>query len=220
MKVAVMQPYFCPYIGYFQLVAAVDKFVFYDDVNFIKGGWINRNNIISNNKEFLFTIPLVDASSFRLIKDTMVNWRSKEIDKLINNIRLSYAKAPYFKEVFPIITDIFSPKPETIAELAANSVISFSKYLELTTEFKVSSEGNYEKTGDRVTNLINILNAEGSDSYINPIGGQELYSKEEFRKHGVELNFLKGTGSLSIIDVCMKQNKSEIQETLKTFSLV
>jgi hypothetical protein len=220
MNVAVMQPYFCPYIGYFQLVSAVDKFIFYDDVNYIKGGWINRNKIISSDREFLFSIPLVDASSFRLIKDTQVNWKSKEIDKLISNIQRSYARTPHFNEVFPIIADIFSRRAETISELAIDSVMSFAKYLEIKTEFKVSSKEGYEKTGDRVANLIHIMNAEGSTEYINPIGGQELYAKDDFSRHGVTLNFLKGTGSLSIIDVCMKHAKSEIQETLKTYSLV
>jgi len=220
MTVAIMQPYFCPYIGYFQLVAAVDQFVFYDDVNYIKGGWINRNKIISNGKEFLFTIPLTDASSFRLIKDTMINWKSKEIEKFINNVRLSYGKAPFFSEVFPVVQDIFATKPQTISELAIDSVIRFSQYLEIPTTFKVSSKGNYVKTEDKVQNLVNILQVEGSAHYINPIGGQELYAKEDFSKHGVQLNFLKGSGSLSIIDVCMKQHKSEIQETLKNYSLI
>jgi len=215
-----MQPYFCPYIGYFQLVAAVDKFIFYDDVNYIKGGWINRNKIISGNKEFLFTIPLADASSFRLIRDTQVNWKSKEISKFISNVALSYKKAPYFAEVFPVFEAIFASKPETIAQLAIQSVTGFSRYLGIPTEFKVSSEGNYGKTDDRVQNLVNILNAEGSVHYINPIGGQELYAKEDFSKHGIELNFIKGTGSLSIIDVCMKTPKSEIQETLKNYTLI
>ena len=69
MKVAIMQPYFLPYIGYFQLINAVDVFVFYDDVNFIKGGWINRNNLLVNKGKYLFTIPLTEASSNNLISE-------------------------------------------------------------------------------------------------------------------------------------------------------
>lgn len=215
-----MQPYFCPYLGYFQLVASVQKFVFYDDVNFIKGGWINRNKIVSNNKEFLFTIPLVDASSFRLIKDTMINWRSKEIDKFITNVRLSYNRAPFFKDVFPIVEQIFAQKPDTISQLAIESVIRFSEYLEIPTEFKVSSTEGYEKAGDRVINLVNIIEREKANEYINPIGGQELYDKEAFLKHGVKLHFLKGSPSLSIIDVCMNNSKAEIQGMLNGYTLL
>jgi hypothetical protein len=220
MRVAIMQPYFCPYIGYFQLVAAVDKFIFYDDVNFIKGGWINRNRIISNNKEFLFTIPLTDASSFRLIKDTQVNWKSKDISKFVANVDLSYRKAPFYNEVMPIVKDIFDARPDTISQLAIDSVIRFSQYLGLTTEFKVSSQGGYTKTEDRVQNLVNILNAEGGEHYINPIGGQELYATEDFSRHGVKLSFLKGTGSLSVIDVCMNTPREEIQQTLQNYTLL
>jgi hypothetical protein len=220
MRIAIMQPYFCPYLGYFQLVASVDKFIFYDDVNFIKGGWINRNKIISNNQEFLFAIPLVDASSFRLIKDTQVNWKSKEAGKLVTNIKHSYAKAPFFNEVFPIVEQIFDNKPETISRLAIDSIVSFSKYLGIPTEFKVSSEGEYEKTGDRVLNLVDIIKKEGATHYINPIGGQELYTKEAFQQHGIELSFIKGTSSLSIIDVCMKQDKEDIRKMLNDYTLI
>ncbi len=220
MKVAIMQPYFCPYLGYFQLVAAVDTFVFYDDVNFIKGGWINRNRIMSNGREFLFTIPLTDASSFRLIHDTQVNWRSKDVDKFVTNVRLSYKKAPYYNDVMPIVDAIFAARPDTISQLAIDSVIRFSQYLGIETKFKVSSEGGYARTDDRVQNLINILAAEGGDHYINPIGGQELYAPEDFAPHGVQLNFLKGTGSLSIIDVCMNTAPGEVNELLKNYTLI
>lgn len=220
MKVAIMQPYFCPYLGYFQLVAAVDTFVFYDDVNFIKGGWINRNRIMSNGREFLFTIPLTDASSFRLIRDTQVNWRSKDVEKFVTNVRLSYRKAPFYNDVMPIVDAIFAARPDTISQLAIDSVIRFSQYLGIETKFKVSSEGGYARTDDRVQNLINILAAEGGDHYINPIGGQELYAPEDFAPHGVQLNFLKGTGSLSIIDVCMNTAPGEVNELLKNYTLI
>lgn len=220
MRTAIMQPYFCPYIGYFQLITSVDIFIFYDDVHFIKGGWINRNKIISNGQEYLFTIPLADASSFKLIKDTEVNWKVKDIPKLLNNIKLSYSKAPYFKEVFPLVEGIFEKKHRTISEMAIESVKTFSEYLGIKTQFKISSEGGYTRTDDKVQNLVNILKAEDCNHYINPIGGMELYSKEEFAKHGIVLNFNKGTGSLSIIDVCMRTPVEEIQQTLGNYTLI
>lgn len=220
MKAAIMQPYVCPYLGYFQLVAAVDLFVFYDDVNYIRGGWINRNRITTMGKEFLFTIPIVDASSYRLIKDTEINWKLKEMAKIHNNIRHSYARSPFFKEVFPIVDALFSAQHRTISEMAIDSVKKFSEYLGIQTKFKTSSEEEYVKTDDRVQNLVNILQPEKADHYINPIGGQELYSKEDFAPHGIELSFIKGTGSLSIIDVCMQHSRDEIQEMLKNYTLI
>lgn len=220
MTAAIMQPYFCPYIGYFQLVAATDLFVFYDDVNYIRGGWINRNRIISGGKEFLFTVPIADASSYRLIKDTEVNWAVKDMAKIHNNIRHSYARSPYFSDVFAIVDTIFAARHPTISALAIDSVKRFSHYLGLATEFKISSEEGYQKTDDRVQNLVNILKAEGAEHYINPIGGQELYKKEDFLAHGIKLNFIKGTGSLSIIDVCMTHSRDEVREMLKNYSLI
>lgn len=220
MKIAIMQPYFCPYIGYFQLVASVDRFIFYDDVNYIKGGWINRNRIVSNGKEFLFTIPLVDASSFKLIKDTEINWKSKEITKLVNNIRMSYKKSPFYDDVFPLVEGLFDKRPDTIAELAIDSVVTFSNYLGLTTDFRTSSEQAYDKTGDKVLNIVNILKAEQAADYINPIGGQDIYTKEQFAEHNIRLDFINGTGSLSIIDVCMNQDKDFVRETIMQYQLV
>ncbi len=220
MKIAIMQPYFCPYIGYFQLVSSVDRYVFYDDVNFIKGGWINRNRIISNKQEFLFTIPLSDASSFKLIKDTYINWKSKEVSKFINNVKLSYKKAPFFNEVFPMVEHFFDKRPNTISELAIDSVVTFSGYLGLNTEFRISSKEGYEKTGDKVRNIVNILECEGAAEYINPIGGQGIYTKEQFEAYGIRLNFLKGSGSLSIIDICMNHDKETIKQMLTEYTLV
>jgi hypothetical protein len=220
MKAAIMQPYVCPYLGYFQLVGAVDLFVFYDDVNYIRGGWINRNRIMSMGKEFLFTIPIVDASSYRLIKDTEINWKLKEMAKIHTNIRHSYARSPYFKDVFPVVDELFAARHRTISEMAIGSVKKFSEYLGLQTKFKTSSEEGYVKTEDRVQNLVNILEPEHADHYINPIGGQELYKKEDFEPHGITLNFIKGTGSLSIIDVCMQHSREEVREMLKNYTLI
>ncbi|GAA4463374.1 WbqC family protein [Nemorincola caseinilytica] len=202
------------------MVASVDLFIFYDDVHYIKGGWINRNKIISGNKEYLFTIPLADASSFKLIKDTGVNWKVKDIPKLLSNIKMSYARAPYFKDVMPIVEDIFSRRQETISQMAIDSVMAFSRYLGIGTQFKVSSQEGYARTDDRLQNLVNILNAEKSDHYINPIGGMELYTKEEFAQHGIKLNFIKGQGSLSIIDVCMSRPVDKIKETISNYTLI
>ncbi len=221
MRTAIMQPYFCPYLGYFQLVAAVDLFIFYDDVTFIRGGWINRNKIMSNGKEFLFTIPIADASSYRLIKDTEVNRKVKDIGKLLNNIKMSYARAACFKDVFPVVEDIFLRNQRTISEMAIDSVTAFSRYLGIDTQFKVSSEQGYSRSDDRVQNLLNILKTEGSNHYINPIGGMELYAKDDFAAHGVQLDFIKGKGSLSIIDVCMNTPAPQVLEIIKNeYSLI
>lgn len=217
MKLAVMQPYFLPYIGYFQMINAVDKFVFYDDVTYIKNGWINRNRVKGGT---IFTIPLKNQSSNRLIRNTEVLWSSRFINKFLKTIQQTYSKSPYFSEVFPIVEDIINSQPNTISELAIDSVIKFSDYMGIDTEFKVSSEAEYLKGEDKVINLINICNQENTNHYINSIGGQSLYDKATFKSLGITLNFIQTQPSLSIIDECFSKSLEELQNELNNYTLI
>ena len=127
MKVAIMQPYFFPYIGYFQLINLVDVFVVYDDVNYIKKGWINRNNILINKKSFLFSLPLQNMSQNKLINEIFLvedtNWRIS----LLNTIQITYKNAPYFDEVYSLIEEIISYKiNQQKRHLPSNKYFSFS----------------------------------------------------------------------------------------------
>ena len=219
-KIAICQPYFAPYIGYFQLINAVDVFVSYDDVNFINKGWTNRNKIMINGNEKTLTIPLKNKSQFKRINETVVVWDSKYITKFMKTMQVIYSRAKYKNEVLEIVTKVFDQKPDLISNLALASIEEFCKYLDIDTTLKVSSIEGYEKTADRVKNLINICQAEGIHNYVNPIGGTKLYNKEEFHSHGVKLNFLEGSRSLSIIDVCMNTSKEEVKERLTECRLI
>ncbi|MCM8813875.1 MAG: WbqC family protein, partial [Candidatus Omnitrophica bacterium] len=99
MKLGIMQPYIFPYLGYFQLIGAVDKYVIYDDVNYIRSGWINRNYIIVNRRQYLFTICIDHASPFKLINELTIK---DDFVKLSKTIELAYKKAPYFTEAFAL----------------------------------------------------------------------------------------------------------------------
>ena len=235
MKLAIMQPYFFPYIGYFQLISAVDKFVFYDDVNFIKGGWISRNKILVNGKEMVFTIPLSDISSFKPINKTNINlqlykkWRLKLFKSLTQN----YSKARYFKETIGVIEKVLVENPFKISDLAINSIKEVSNYLELPVVFEISSD-DYNQTFvlDRVNRIAEICRINGCNSYINPSGGVELYNKEEFDKNGIDLYFIENNitpyaqfnydfkGGLSIIDVLMFNSTDRIHKMLEEYDLV
>ena len=232
MKIAIMQPYFFPYIGYFQLINAVDKFVFYDDVNFIKGGWINRNKILINGEKKYFTINLKKSSSFKKVNQIYIGGRTK---KLIKTINQSYSKAPYFNQVFPIIEEIILNinSSSLISEIAAISVIKTSEYLGLKTIFEISSEKYYEtKSLEKSERLIKICKLNNTDTYINALGGKELYKKETFIKDKIDLFFLQSKITeyeqfendfipcLSIIDVIMFNSPEEIQEMLNQYELV
>ena len=234
MKLAVMQPYVFPYIGYFQLVNAVDIFVFYDDVNYMKKGWINRNRILVNNQDFIFSIPLNKVSQNNTIKETLISSENFEILKLkfLQTIESNYKKAPFYNEVSSIIRNIFSKNYYSISELAIESVIIISNYLKLRTTFIISSKRYDNQYLLRQDRLIDICRKESATHYINAIGGQELYKKEEFMQEGIQLDFIKSLSIeykqftndfipwLSIIDVLMFNDIDTVKLMLNKYELI
>jgi hypothetical protein len=236
MKVAIMQPYLYPYIGYFQLINSVDKFVIYDDVNYIKQGWINRNSILVQNKPLLFTLPLQNPSSFLKINETFVNDKVYTIwvNKFLKTIEQSYKKAPYFAIVYEIINQLFDfcDSKKSISELNYCILCSICEYLGITTELVKSSsiyENSHLKAQER---LIDICLLENISTYINPIGGIALYDKTSFKSNGINLFFLKSNPIvydqsynefipwLSIIDVLMFNSIGEINSMLNNYELL
>ena len=230
MKISIMQPYYFPYIGYFQLIYCVDKFIFYDDVNYINKGWINRNRILINDKTSYITIQLSDASQNKLIKDIYFIDNREKISK---SIMMAYKKAPFFNKIWPIVESIHRYPAKTINELAIFSITQISNYLMLNTIFEQSSILYSESRGlEKAERLKKICKANNSSEYINPIGGMELYSKEDFKTSEIELKFLKTKEIsynqfsaefvpwLSIIDVLMFNSKEETHKMLNMYVLV
>lgn len=231
-KIAIMQPYFLPYIGYFQIVAAVDIFVFYDDVNFIKGGWINRNKIIINDEPNFITVPVQNASSNKLIRDTYVKKNQRQFLLLEKKIEQRYKKAPYFASVFPLIQNILKGEFMTISELSISSIKTISNYLCIPTEFVISSE-KFSDTKDfrRSERLAKICQELSAITYINAIGGRHLYDKNEFEERGIKLQFLKPEGfndhnlqssmyNMSILHILMYKSIREVKELLGLYELI
>jgi hypothetical protein len=224
MKVAIMQPYLFPYIGYFQLMNAVDEFVIYDNIQFSKKGWINRNRILVNGTDAYITLPLKKDSDYLDVKNRYLSddWNS-ERKKIINRISESYRKAPCFTTVFPIIEEIINYENKNLFQFISNSLKQINKYLDITTPLIVSStvDVNHELKSEK--KVIALCKARHAETYINPIGGVELYDKEEFKNEGIELKFLKADNIiypqfknefipfLSIIDVMMFNTKEEIK---------
>lgn len=229
MKLGIMQPYFFPYIGYFQLINYVDTYVVYDDVNYIKGGWVNRNNILLNGKKHMVTLNLHKASPNKRINQIEIG---KNQNKAIKTIQQSYPRTPFFKEVYPIIEAVLHLKQTNLALLLFESIVKIAHYLDCDTKFLLSSEipkNNESKGQDKVLHICEIL---GANQYINAIGGMELYSQKQFEKKSIQLNFLK-TGhieykqfqnefipNLSIIDVLMFNCKETVKKYLLKFELL
>ena len=236
MKVGIMQPYLFPYIGYFQLINAFDIFVFYDDVDYIKGGWINRNTILVNDKPNKFTVSLAGSSSFSKISETKIDLEKykKNTGKLLKTIEQYYKKAPFFNEVFPVIKKVFTlPDYFYISELAIESICAVSKYLSLDTRFQISSVDHQDsKYINRESRITHIVKKNDANIYINAIGGVELYKKRDFEDRGVRLQFLEPQNifykqnttdfvpCLSIIDVLMFNSVEETCELLNNYELV
>lgn len=232
MKIAIMQPYLFPYLGYFQLINAVDTFVFYDDVNFIKRGWINRNQILIGGEAVLFTLPLKKASQNKLINEIDMAIDEKWSVQFFKTIEQNYKNAPYFIETFQLLKKVFGKKQTKISSLAIESVLQISKYLQLDTLFEISSI-DYPTTIEllKAERLIAICKKNGSEHYVNPSGGKELYSKNTFNKEGITLSFIENelvsyrqfgnefVKGLSMIDVLMFNSVEEVKNLLSNYKL-
>lgn len=232
MKVGIMQPYFFPYIGYWQLMNEVDVYVIYDDVNFIKGGWINRNRILTNGKPSYFNVQMKGASPFKKINEVEVSDDPIFKRKLLSTLKMSYSKAPYFSQIYPIIENIINNKESNLAKYLEYSIRSIANYLDMNTKIIISSDlkkNNELKGKEKVIHICKLLNA---TDYINAIGGQEMYDYESFAENCIQLNFLRTddifykqyendfTPYLSIIDVLMFNSKEQVKEMLNKFELV
>jgi len=227
-----MQPYFLPYLGYFQLINAVDKFVIYDNIQFTRKGWINRNRILVNGKDEFITIPIKkDSDYLNIDRRQLAETFSDDKQKILRRVKDSYRKAPYFERVFPIIEGLFDYGSMNLFLYVFNSVKQVCKYLEINTEFIVSSTVDIDhslKSEQRVLAIASKINAQ---IYVNPIGGLELYSAENFGLSGIALKFIQSNPFvykqfenefvpwLSILDVIMFNSKEEIKEKLLSFTL-
>lgn len=232
MKIAVMQPYFFPYIGYFQLMNEADVFVILDDVTFINKGWINRNHILLNGKRALFTIPLVNASQNRLIRDIEISYEQDWTTKLLKKLTAAYSKAPNYEIIYDDLARLLSAKKKYIADLIYAGFDMVKKNFDRQPEFMMASEafGDVKLKGEE--RIIEICKRLHAKQYINPIGGEKLYSKEKFLNEGIQLSFLKTDdavyrqygnefiGSLSMIDVLMFNTVPEVKVLLKKITLV
>lgn len=215
--IGIMQPYFLPYIGYFQLMNMVDEFVVYDAIEYSKKGWINRNRMLCNGKSGYFTIPLKKDSDYLNINERYISQEFCTISKkILRKIESNYKKAPNFDIFFPVVEKIFSFQNQNLFNFILNSIILIKEYLEIETPLVISSSlPSYIedlKGGEKVLAICQELKA---TRYINPPGGVNLYHREKFEENGIELIFFRTKkfeytqlgGSfvpfLSILDVCM-----------------
>ncbi len=238
MKLGIHQPYFFPYIGYWQLMNAVDEYVIADNLNFMKQGYINRNSILINGEAHYFRLPVNKPSQNKLINELEISLDENEVSKMLNTIKSSYARAPYFESTYEHIKEIleFGLKDENknVAVFLENAIRSTAKKIGITTPIYLASkdvilDGVYK----REHYVVNSCKKMGATEYYNAIGGTKLYCQKFFRENGLGLKFLKANESiqyqqfagnefvpnLSIIDIMMFCSNEQISEMLGEFTL-
>ncbi len=233
LTLGVMQPYLFPYMGYFQLIAAVDRFVVYDDVNYIKQGWVNRNRILVNGAPHLFTLPLSGAGSFTTMNTIALDpqrygaWR----EKFLRTVAQAYVRAPFLRPVQELLERVLTGPHERLADVLLNGIREVMGHIGLRTELVPTSSmyGNQDLSGQ--ARILDICAREGAGRYLNAIGGKELYDGAAFAERGITLSFLRsrlpeyrqGKGSfvpgLSILDAMLFVPPDELHGMMTAFDL-
>jgi hypothetical protein len=229
MKLAIMQPYFFPYIGYFQLIAAADAFVVYDNIKYTKRGWINRNRLLRNDEAVTFSIPLQKDSDFLDVRERHL---AREFDraKLLNTIRGAYECAPFFPSTMLLIQEVLEYGETNLFRFLRHSIVRTCGHLGIDTKIVTSSDVPIDHGLKGQERVIALCHAFGATTYLNPIGGSELYSERDFAQKGIELRFLMAKALeykqfghafvpwLSIIDVMMFNPPERIDTWIKSRS--
>jgi hypothetical protein len=231
MRVAIMQPYFLPYIGYWQLIAAADQFVVLDDVHFIKRGWINRNQIAVDNKPMWLTLPLDKASQNKLIHEITIldddGWK-KRMEK---TIRYTYYKSPSFSAVAAVLTELLQQAEGNLSAYLSEMISIISSMLEISTVIVPTSRIFPKRGLSGQERVLDICKQLGATQYINPPGGKALYDPGRFLAEGIRLNFLEAPTKtnlragldngkpLSILDTLMYNSPNDIRRVVAEFKI-
>lgn len=222
-----MQPYFFPYIGYFQLIAAVDIFIVYNNIKYTKKGWINRNRMLQNGKDVMFSLPLKGDSDFLDVCERNLAADFNR-DKLLNQFKGAYRRAPYFAQTLPLVEQIVRYEEANLFRFLHHSIARTCEHLGITTEIRISSDIDIDHGLKNQDKVLALCAAVGASTYINAIGGMELYSKETFREKGIDLKFIQSKSFeypqfgnefvpwLSIIDVMMFNPLDTIRTCIST----
>jgi hypothetical protein len=247
MKLGIMQAYFFPYIGYFQLIEAVDKFIIYENVSFRKRSWITRNRLLNKSCEtpYFINVPVHGSSSNKRIKDIEINYSSDWTTKLTKGIYHDYKHALHFDTIYPLLKDWLSVKHKSLHDFNSQLIISICSLLSINTQIvyknsehllledKLSSLADISGVTIKAQRIIELCKVEQAEIYVNPIGGREMYDKSEFKSKGIDIYFTQQNEPLpypqfsnefipylSIIDELMHSGIEGTKKSLKNYSLV
>jgi hypothetical protein len=232
MRLGIMQPYFFPYLGYYSLIKHTDQWIVFDEVQYIRHGWIERNRILKPGEGWQYIgVPLQKHERETKIKNIRLrdeDWRGKIFRQLEH-----YRKAPFYQQTMDVIEKCFQINTDNLTQLNAHILKTTCEYLDILFNYQIFSEMdlNIEPVHDAGEWALNISKAIGATHYINPPGGVELFDKEKFNLAKIELRFLSielqpysqrrktFEPGLSIIDVMMFNDKEKINKMLNDFKL-
>lgn len=230
MIVAIMQPYFFPYIGYFQLMKAVDEFVFFDDVQYIERGWVNRNRIRNKDGQAWMTCPVLKDSRSEPINRRKYVLGATVIDGLKQQLQASYSRAEAFDSVFPLICRWLDFPDPRVSLFNANLLVGLARELGIECRFRFSSEIEQAEGLKGQDKIIGLCRRLGASVYVNAIGGMALYDQERFSQEGLELRFLRTAAPpdmksdppsyLSIVDSLMCEGMERVRGKLDQYLLL
>ncbi len=237
MKIAIMQPYFFPYIGYFQLINAVDKFIIFDVVQYIDRGWMNRNRILSQNleKEWEYiSVPIQKADKRKIIYNVKINnaqdWKNTILGKMTYYKKI---KAPFYNSTIKVLKEIFDSEYHTLVDFNTISLKIICEYLGIDFKYKIASRMAYDYSSVNAKDewALQIAIQEKAQVYYNPIGGIEFFSRDKYLKNNIKILFLQPgdiyykqsrrdfVSNLSIIDIMMFNNPEEISNMFNDYIL-
>jgi predicted HD phosphohydrolase len=229
--VAMMQPYWFPYLGYFQLIHASDVFVLGDDLQYVTGGWINRNRMLSNGEPMLFSLPLKKFHSHVAINQRELSDNVGEMmNKLLRTLSMQYSRAPYRQEVMALLQRLMLHPEKNLARYLEHSLRELCAYLGITTPIVRASDLPIHDVQDKQDRVIKTARCLDADLYLNAIGGMALYDADYFSRHGMQLRFHRMdelcytqfrdpfVANLSIIDVLMFNSVERVRQFLPCFS--
>ena len=232
MKLAIMQPYFFPYLGYFSLIDSVDTFVVYDDVNFIRRGWVNRNNFLGKQGVYRYTLPVKKASQNEKISNLSISEFQSQKKRFLTSMEHSYKKAPYYERVSALLNLIYSTNDDNLSNFLTRSLQHIIDYLGISATLLRSSELHIAKNTISQARIIEMCKELQASTYINAQGGAELYDSTSFSSENINLEFINFEGSeykqhtensfvsnLSVIDGMMFNSPSELLSIIKRYSL-
>lgn len=222
MKVAIMQPYLFPYIGYWQLIAAADTFILLDDVNYICRGWINRNRYYCDGRIQYFNFPIINASQNRRICETQLLYTLKQRNDMKRTFSYAYRNAPYLYQAMEQLAPLLLDTETDLTAYSEKTICRICQYLCIDTPIIRASSLRPSKHSTGETGIIELCKVLEADTYINPIGGKDIYHRDRFTQEGIQLMFLSPNYDaihtvigdtpvdLSIIDLMMRLDHSTI----------